>query len=144
MNYFEQTGYTALRLWVYELAVENLRANPHQEKELRLRSSLAEYLKIIKKTGSVDDENFIKSLISQLQTEQFNGYIRKNEIGPLELKLWFFELALDALEKTPNKEKTGHLNHWMDTSAYTMLNIYVDVKVKFIRLRKRLKKIIAS
>ena len=63
MNYFEQTGYTALRLWVYELAVENLRANPHQEKETRLRASLEEYLKIIKKTGSVDDENFIKSLI---------------------------------------------------------------------------------
>ena len=141
MNYFNKEGQTALRMWIFELAVAHLNEKPHKEKIERLRESLKTYLKNLRSFGSVEDEITAEAFLKQL-SEKKHGYVKKGEIGPLEMKSWLIDLAIDELEKTPNAEKLSQLQVWMDVSTYAMMNLNISLKTKFIEQKKRIKAIL--
>lgn len=140
-DYFKQEGMTSLRMWIFEMATANLRENPHKEKIARLRESLKTYIKNLKSYGSVEDEIAAEALLKQL-SEKKQGYVKKGEIGTLEMKAWLIDLALDQLEKTPNKEKVDQLKLWMDVSTFAMMNLNATMKTKFINQKKRIKNLL--
>ena len=140
-DYFKQEGMTSLRMWIFEMATANLRENPHKEKIARLRESLKTYIKNLKSYGSVEDEIAAEALLKQL-SEKKQGYVKKEEIGPLEMKAWLIDLAIDELEKTPNAEKLSQLQVWMDVSTYAMMNLNISLKTKFIEQKKRIKNLL--
>lgn len=138
MSYFQKEGQTALRMWIFQLAITSLTENPHKEKIERLRESLKTYLKNLKNYGSVEDEVTAEAFLKQL-SEKKRGYVKRQEIGPMEMKSWLIDLAIDELEKTPNAEKLSQLQVWMDVSTYAMMNLNISLKTKFIEQKKRIK-----
>ena len=144
-NYFKQQGSIALKIWIYELAINSLQEVFHKEKTLRLRDSLSSLVNLLKRSGSYEDETYVKELMNKLPSKP-RGYVRRGEIGPLEMKSWLIDLALDELEKQSelNIEKVEELQKWMNISAFGMLNIHVDVRVKFIHQQKRVKSLLRA
>ena len=143
-NYFEQKGTTALKLWIYSLAVNNLKEEFHKEKTLRLKETITSFIKLLRCNGSPEEEAYAKALVAQLPAKP-RGYVRRGEIGVLEMKSWLIDLALNELEKQPeqNKEKAEQLKQWMDISAFAMMNLHIDVRVAFLKQQKRIKALLA-
>ena len=118
-----------LRLWVMSLAVKRLKVDYSKKLAAQLENCLTEFIKTLKRKGSAEDilsaERLLADMPKSNEDNMFPDYV-----GPVVLKSWLVDVALEELKHHPSKRKATTLKHWMEISK-TALNSELETGRKY-------------
>ena len=133
-NYFEKPGMDAMKLWLSQLGINNLKTNKSQKKIDRLWQMINNHHASMYGTGSSDDDiKYAEYLKSQLTpSKRFQSGI---PVDLTEIKLWLAELAICEFKECANisaaKEKAKRLMFWLEMSKDLIRTRHLEVLGKY-------------
>lgn len=123
----------SFRLWVMNLAVhQRIKKQQNISKEcVQLAICLEDFVVSLKRQHLYDEAIKAEKLLEELPKKEKKELI-PSYIGPIQLKSWLIDVALDELRIHPNQKKTKTLIDWMNISKTTLTMNSSKTHIKYM------------
>ena len=140
-NYFNKSGLVALKIWLTDLGIEDLKKSFNQKRSDNLWKLHNNFFHTMKNLACSDEDIcYAKKQLSEIKaTKRFQAGISADLTAE---KIWLTMLAVDVLKKTTDKEivndKAKTLKFWLSREGDYIKKRNPDYRQKYVDTIKNL------